>query len=176
MSTGGSSTGPLLDLPPVALPPPPAASSETGVQSLAGRALLSVLLLIGVLVIAVGLILFMVGVNLAVWRLGRVNIGLVLATFAIVAALGRAVLTMLQQPEEAPDEVEVPRSEEPELYAEIDQLADLAGSDRPDRIVVIADTNAYVSEFGPLLGLVRGRRTLAIGVPLLDAFDVSELR
>ena len=55
-------------------------------------------------------------------------------------------------------------------------LADEVGTRPPDRIVMVNNVNAYVHEFGPLLGLLRGRRTLAIGAPLLDALDVSQLR
>ncbi|HEX7168010.1 MAG TPA: M48 family metallopeptidase, partial [Acidimicrobiales bacterium] len=166
---------PLLRLPPVELPPA-AATGETKAAGLAGRALLSIVLLLGVIVLAVGVVVGLVALNVGLARLGRVHIGVILLTFAVVAALGRSTLAMLRKPPEPADEVEVPPDAEPELHAEVRRLAQIAGTEPPDRIAVVADVNAYVREFGPLLGMVRGKRTLAIGVPLLDVLDVSELR
>lgn len=167
---------PLLRLPSVELPPPPAEDPAPTGGSLAGRALLSIALLIGVVVVAVGVVVALVAVNFGIWRLGRVQLGLVVVTFAVVAALGRAVVAMVRRPTEPDDEVEVPAAAEPELHATVRELAGAAGTTPPDRVVVIAAVNAYVREVGPLLGLIRGRRTLAIGTPLLDVLTVSQLR
>ncbi|MBW3614215.1 MAG: M48 family metallopeptidase [Actinobacteria bacterium] len=167
---------PLLRLSPVELPPAPTDERSKGGGSLAGRALLSIALLAGVLVVAVGVVLALVAANIAIWRLGRVQFGLVILTFAVLAALGRAVIAMVRRPPEPDDEVEVPADAEPELHAMVRELAGVAGTTPPDRIVLIAAVNAYVREVGPLLGLVPGRRTLAIGTPLLDVLTVSQLR
>lgn len=164
----------MLDLPPVALPPPTGGQRRSA--SLAGRALLSVLLLAGIFVLAIGLVAAAVGVNVLVWEAGRVNLYLLLLPVGIAAAVAKGLIEALQAPPEPVDEVEVPPQSEPRLHEEVRQLAAAAGTRPPDRIVVIADVNAYVREFGRLLGLVRGTRTLAIGTPLLDTLDVSELR
>lgn len=168
---------PLLRLPPVALPapPPPGRSAERG-RSLTARALLSVGLLLGVIALAVGIILALLGLNLAVVRLGRVNSALLVTTLAVLIALGRALTAMLRRPPEPVDEVEVPEADEPELYEAVRRLAAQVGTRPPDRVAVVAEVNAYVREFGRLLGLIGTRRTLAIGVPLLDVLDVSELQ
>jgi Zn-dependent protease with chaperone function len=166
--------GPLLDLPPVPLPPPSGDDRRT--RSLAGRAALSVVLLIGVVVLAVGVLLAVIGANVLLLQAGRVQFGLLLLAFAVMVSLGRGLVAAVRKPDDPPDEVEVPATAEPELHAEIARLAAAAGTRPPDRIVVVPDVNAYVREFGPMLGLVPGPRTLAIGTPLLDVLDVSELR
>jgi Zn-dependent protease with chaperone function len=165
---------PLLDLPSVDLPPPEAGAARS--RSLARRALVSLALLLGVFVVAIGILGGLVGLDIAAWQSGRVQFGLVFATFAVAIALGRGLMASLRRPPEPADEVFVSAAEEPELHAEIHRLAAAAGARPPDRVVVVADVNAYVREFGPLLGLMSGERTLAIGTPLLDALDVSELR
>jgi Zn-dependent protease with chaperone function len=170
----GGLTRPLLELPPVALPPP--SGQDARPRSLAGRAALSVALLVGAVVLALAILVAVVGANVLLFQAGRVQLYLVLAAFAVVAALGRGFLAAARKPPEPPDEVVVPAADEPELHAEIARLAAAAGTRPPDRIVVVPAVNAYVREFGPMLGLVPGTRTLAIGTPLLDVLDVSELR
>ncbi|MBW3650573.1 MAG: M48 family metallopeptidase [Actinobacteria bacterium] len=167
---------PLLRLPPVELPPAPTDDSSQGGGSLTGRALLAVALLAGVLVLAIGLVAALVAINVVMWRLGRIQVAVVIATVAVVAAFGRALIAMVRRPPEPEDEVEVPADAEPELHATVREIAAVAGAAPPDRIVLVAAVNAYVREFGPLLGLVPGRRTLAIGTPLLDVLTVSQLR
>ena len=165
---------PVVQLEPVALPPPGTSSAKS--PSLSFRAGLSVAMLVGIFVVALLLILAGIGLNVVVFRLGRINVGLVLATLAVVVALGRAVWAAVKAPPEPLDEVEVSPEAEPVLHGEIARLADQVGTRPPDRIVLIPNVNAYVREFGPLLGLVGGTRTLAIGTPLLDTLTVSQLR
>ena len=167
-------TRPLLDLPPVALPPP--GGDEGRTRSLAGRAALSIALLVGAVLLAVGVLAAVIGINVLLFQAGRIQIYLLIFAFAVVVSLGRGLVAALRKPEDPPDEVEVPAAEEPELHAEIARLAAAAGTRPPDRIVVVPEVNAYVREFGPMFGLVPGTRTLGIGTPLLDVLDVSELR
>ena len=104
------------ELAPVPMPENP--SEAVDPRSLGARALVSVALLVGALVLAIGLILGMIGLNVVVWQVaGRVQFQIVLATLAIVAAFGRATLAMIRRPEEPSDEVEVPRDTEPDLHA-----------------------------------------------------------
>ncbi len=167
---------PVLELPPVELPPPGGAEA-TAPKSLASRALVSVALLAGVVVLSALVVVALVGVNIAVLQAtGRIHAALVIAAGVVVISLGKAVIAMFRSPPEPTDEVEIPAASEPDLYAMVKELADAAGTRPPDRIVMVADTNAYVREWGPMMGLVRGRRTMAIGAPLLDALDVSELK
>jgi Zn-dependent protease with chaperone function len=174
VSGGVAGAGPLLDLPPVPLPPP--GGDEGRTRSLAGRAALSIALLVGAVLLAVGVLAAVVGINLLLFQAGRIQIYLLIFAFAVVVSLGRGLVAALRKPDDPPDEVEVPPAAEPELHAEIARLAAAAGTRPPDRIVVVPEVNAYVREFGPMFGLLPGTRTLGIGTPLLDVLDVSELR
>lgn len=165
---------PLLDLPPVPLPPPTGPVGRG--RSLALRAALSLVLLGGVFLLAVGIVAALVFVNVLIFRAGRVQVGLAILPFVVAFALLRGLAHAVRRPPEPDDEVEVPATEEPDLHAEVRRLAEAAGTRPPDRVVVVPEVNAYVREFGPLLGLLPGTRTLAVGTPLLDALDVSELR
>ncbi|MDP9387093.1 MAG: M48 family metallopeptidase, partial [Actinomycetota bacterium] len=172
--TNDVAAAPVVRLDPVSLPPP---GRDPGrAASLSWRAALSVALLVGVFVLALVLILAGIGLNVLVFRLGRVNVGLVVATVAVVAAVGRALQSAVKTPPEPPDELEVPAEAEPGLHDEVRRLAEQVGTRPPDRVVLIPAVNAYVREFGPLLGLLGGTRTLAIGTPLLDTLTVSQLR
>ena len=164
-----------LELEPVDLPPP-TGSAAPQARSLASRALLSLLLLAGVFVVAALVIAVLIGVNLAIYWAGRVVPALLVITVLVVVALARGVVAAVRRPSDPPEEVEVSEAEEPELFDEVRHLAGVAGTRPPDRIVVVHEVNAYVHEFGPLLGLLRGRRTLGIGTPLLDGLDISQLR
>lgn len=164
----------MLGLAPLELPPPtgdPAVS-----RSFARRALLSVVLLAGVPLVAALVIAGMVLANVAAWLAGRVFPFLVITTLVVAVGVGRGLIASIKPPPKPDDELDIPEPAEPELYEMIRALAAQVGTEPPDRIVLVPEVNAYVNEFGPFLGLKRGRRTLAIGAPLLDALDVTELR
>ncbi|MDP1792903.1 MAG: M48 family metallopeptidase [Acidimicrobiales bacterium] len=131
-------------------------------------------MLVGVFVVALLLIAALIGVNVLVYQLGRIQFALVAAAFAAIAAIGRALPAMVRAAPEPIDQIEVPRESEPDLYALVDRIAADVGTRAPDRIVVVSEVNAYVYETAPFLGLVSGRRTLAIGTPLFDVLDVSQ--
>ena len=163
-------------LPAVRLPEPPSSASSERQPSLIGRAALAAVLLAGVPLLAIAVIVALVALNVGMWRLGRIQFGIVFVTGAALLGLGRALVTMVRRPPEPEDEVEIEEASEPELYDAVRKLAVEAGAPAPDRIALVADVNAYVREFGPFMGLVPGRRTLAIGAPLLDTLTVSQLR
>ena len=64
---------------------------------------------------------------------------------------------------------EITRPEHPAVWAEVDALASGLGTPAPSRIVVAPVVNAGVRE-------VRGEREMTIGLPLLVALTVPELR
>lgn len=164
---------PLLQVPSVELPPP--ATSAPRTPPLAFRALVSVLLLVGLFVLAFGIIGGLIWVNTLAFRSARLKLQLLIITVVVVLAVGRGLMAMVRTPPEPTDEVEVPAAEEPELHARLTELARVVGTRPPDRVVVTSDVNAYVREFGPMMGLARGTRTLAIGTPLLDVLTVAQL-
>ena len=64
----------------------------------------------------------------------------------------------------------------PDLWAEVRRIAAAVGTRAPDEIRLVPDVKAAVSEDAGLLGLRGGRRYLYIGMPLMQAFSVSQLR
>jgi len=74
----------------------------------------------------------------------------------------------------APFEFTVKRKHAPLLYTLVDELAASMGLVAPDRIVVNNEANAAAgsASFGALL---RGKRTLVIGLPLVTGLNVTQL-
>jgi Zn-dependent protease with chaperone function len=164
----------LAGVAPVELPPPDTTQPRSA--PLALRALVSVALLVGLFVLGFGVVLALIGVNVLLYvAADRIQFALVAAALAAIAAMGRGLLAMLRKAPDPLDEIVVPASEEPDLHDRLRRLAEQVGTRPPDRVVMTAEVNAYVREFGPLMGLVRGKRTLAIGAPLLDVLTVSQL-
>ena len=55
----------------------------------------------------------------------------------------------------------------PRLWAEVRALAESSAPGAPDEIRLLPEVNAAVEEQTQMLGLVRGRRTLYLGAPVL---------
>jgi Zn-dependent protease with chaperone function len=100
---------------------------------------------------------------------------LAVLTVVVILSIARGLASMVRRPPEPDDEIEIPQSAEPKLHDRVRAIADVVGTRPPDRIVATADVNAYVREFGPLMGLIRGTRTLAIGMPLVEVLTVAQL-
>lgn len=142
------------------------------------RALASVLMLIGFYVVA--LLQLAAVVALAFWlhqRLSglataKLTIPLLLALGAVLVGLWRAIRT---KHEPAPGLVLDERAA-PRLWAAVRELAAEVGTRAPDEIRLVPEVNAAVAEQSTMLGLVGGRRTMYVGLPLLQAMRVDQLR
>lgn len=69
----------------------------------------------------------------------------------------------------------VTREEEPVLYAFVDEIAAKLGAPKPHRIFIDLDINAGAGFSGGLLGMVRRRLELTLGLPLVAAMSQREL-
>ncbi|WP_422736807.1 M48 family metallopeptidase [Micromonospora sp. WMMD729] len=142
------------------------------------RALASVVMLIGFYVVA--LLQLAAVVALGFWLYGHTNglvtgkllLPLVVALGAVAAGLWRAIRT---KNEPAPGLV-LTEDAAPDLWATVRELATAVGTRAPDEIRLVPEVNAAVAEQSRLLGLVGGRRTLYVGLPLLQAMRVDQLR
>lgn len=65
--------------------------------------------------------------------------------------------------------IEVAAARHPQLWAEVHQLAQVAQTEPPSRIVIVPEVNAAVTE-------AAGHRELMIGLPLLATFSRGQLR
>lgn len=69
----------------------------------------------------------------------------------------------------------VPESAQPELWALVRRIAEVAATRPPDEIYLTAEANASVTEETRLLGLVSTRRRLYIGTPLMAGMRADQL-
>ncbi|GIJ80636.1 Zn-dependent protease with chaperone function [Micromonospora phaseoli] len=142
------------------------------------RALASVVMLIGFYVVA--LLQLAAVAALGVWLYshsnalvtGKLLLPLVIALGAVAVGLWRAIRT---KNEPAPGLV-LDERDAPQLWAIVRELATAVDTRAPDEIRLVPEVNAAVGEQSRLLGLIGGRRTLYVGLPLLQAMRVDQLR
>jgi Zn-dependent protease with chaperone function len=143
------------------------------------RAFISVAMLAGFYVLA--LVQLVAGAALAIW-VGSLTSGAIAAKlgFAVFAAtvwaVGYGTWKALRTKPPEPHGLPLDRSTAPYLWAEVGHLAAVVGTRSPDEIYLVPDVNAAVEERSRLMGLIAGRRYMYIGMPLLQAFTVSQLR
>lgn len=143
------------------------------------RALTSVVMLAGFPLLAVAQLCFVVVSVLMLLAVlpgsiaTRVGLPLCLATVGVMAY---ATWHALHTRRVGPAGVPVTRADAPQLWAMIDEAAQAAGTRTPDAVTVVAEAAATLSERARLLGLIRGRQDLYVGLPLLQAWDVARLR
>ncbi|RSN20269.1 peptidase M48 Ste24p [Amycolatopsis sp. WAC 04169] len=139
-----------------------------------GRAVLATLLLVAfpVVVVAVGVASVLAGLRIQ----GKIGTYVMLGGLAIMVALGFGLMSALRARRPPIEGPRLAREAHPALWEMIDDLAAQVKTRPPDEIVLIGEINAAVSEDARFLGLRPGRRTMLIGLPLLAAMSVSELR
>jgi Zn-dependent protease with chaperone function len=142
------------------------------------RAALSLLMLAGFYVVSVGLVVGLGWLSVLAFSSEHARGAGQLALLALVLAFGivSALWKVARAKAAPPEGVEVPERAAPELWIVVRELAAAAGTRAPDEIRLVPEVNAAVSEEARLLGLVGGRRRMYLGVPLLLALDVAQLR
>jgi Zn-dependent protease with chaperone function len=138
------------------------------------RATLAVALLLAGRWYAYPLAVLAAGGGLVAW-LGLWGAAGLAAGAAAAGAAGyatRRVLRVTSQPYGLP--VAEPRA--PELWAAVRELAAGLGTRPPDEIRLVAEVTAEVRDDGRLLGGADRHRRLYLGLPLLQAFPVAQLR
>jgi Zn-dependent protease with chaperone function len=143
------------------------------------RAALSVALLLGFYLYALG-VAAVFGV-LAAWVIaqGRVNslvVSLVAVTVAVAGSVLYATWKVMRTRNRVAEGLVLSEQRAPGLWALTRELASAVGTRPPDEIRLVAEVNAAVSENTRMLGLVGGRRYMYVGLPLLQSFTVAQLR
>ncbi|MEU7907923.1 M48 family metalloprotease [Actinoplanes sp. NPDC049118] len=142
------------------------------------RAAASVFMLLGFYVVAllqlVAVLAFVVWVSVESNATIGLKLGLPLlfAVGATAVGLWRAIRT---RPQPMHGLIVAPH-DAPELWGLVQALATEVGTRMPDEIRLVPEVNAAVSEDARLLGLIGGRRRLYLGMPLLQALSVDQLR
>ncbi|MBB4908656.1 M48 family metallopeptidase [Actinophytocola algeriensis] len=91
-----------------------------------------------------------------------------------VLVLGRGLWVLASKIDNPVHGVPVREHEQPELWALVRRLAEVADTAPPDDIHLIADANAAVMEDTRLLGLISTRRHLFIGAPLIAEMSSAQ--
>jgi heat shock protein HtpX len=143
-------------------------------RGLAGRAAMAIALMIGFYTLALVLVAVLLYIPYAEWRyLERVHLQLVLgclaAAFAVLAAI-------VPRPDRfAPPGPELDARTHPRLFGLVTELAAATSQEMPRDIYLLADTNAFVSHRGGVMG-IGSRRVMGIGLPLLQGLSIQQLR
>lgn len=147
--------------------------------SLTSRALLSLGLLVGYVVLAAVVVLGLVGISVVAVSngLSAGDLQLVVTTAVVTVAIARGLFTVERKGADLEsDGIGASRSQQPELWSLIDEVAADTGFPVPDDLRFTEDVNAFVHENTRFLGLVGGTTHLGIGTALLQVLTVDELR
>ncbi len=97
----------------------------------------------------------------------------------LVAGVGAAAVglwRMMRAKPEEPAGLPLAPYQAPALWQMVHELAAVVRTRVPDEIRIIPEVNAAVVEQSRLLGLIGGRRSLYVGLPLLQVFTLDQLR
>ncbi|GAA2370143.1 M48 family metallopeptidase [Streptomyces cuspidosporus] len=151
----------------------------------AARAVLAlVLLAVFYALVALLVLLWLAFLVLGLWSAGvpestapPTSVIVACAAFApIVAGMVWAVVRTARPAAPPEDTVWVSRRRAPALWAAVEELAVGVGTAPPDAIRLTTEVNASVTEDATFLGLMPGRRTLYLGLPLVVGLPPAELR
>jgi Zn-dependent protease with chaperone function len=140
------------------------------------RSLLAIGLMVGFYALAFGIIAGLAYVSYATLASGRFGFWTAKTLFFCLAGMVTIFFSVI--PRREPFHDPGPRlspEEFPDLFAEIREIAGMAGQRMPEEIYLLPDMNAFVAERGGFLGFGR-TRILGVGLPLLQALSVEELR
>lgn len=138
------------------------------------RAVAAVGMLVGFFVLVLALLGALVAYG--VWGLthGRVVHGAVALAGILVVILG--VGQVLVAPRPSPTGLRLTRERAPSLWQVVEDAARRVGSPVPDEIRLVVAPEIRVSEESRMLGLVGGWSTVWIGMPLLGALSIPQVR
>ncbi|HET7456296.1 MAG TPA: M48 family metallopeptidase [Gemmatimonadaceae bacterium] len=149
-------------------------SANTGALSIRTRAALAVALLVGFYVLALAMAGGLLFIPYAEIRYADRIEGR-LALFCIVGAFLILKSIVPRRDRFDPPGPRLTAAAQPELFALIDDVAARTGQAPPADVYLAADVNAFVAERGGFMG-VGSRRVMGLGLPLLEALTVAELR
>lgn len=148
--------------------------SQHASTSLARRAFLALLLTVGFYGLAIALIGVLLFIPYAEIRYAD-RIHLRLALFCVIGAgtIAWSILPRRNQVEAPGPRLEP--SDHPDLFTEIEKIAQDVDQEMPAEVYLVPDVNAFVAERGGFLG-IGSRRIMGLGLPLLQHLTVSQLR
>ncbi|MDQ1689259.1 MAG: hypothetical protein QOK42_2234 [Frankiaceae bacterium] len=150
----------------------------TRAPSVALRAGLVALLLVGFYLLALLVVAGLAGVAVFAFAEGSAAAGAKFGfiTVVVAAALARAIFSLERSQHEDSSGLILTRQGQPEIWGLIDEVARGLGTPPPHQLRMVDDVNASVSQDSRLLGLVPGPRNMTIGLALMECITVDELR
>ncbi|HXE57415.1 MAG TPA: M48 family metallopeptidase [Gemmatimonadales bacterium] len=142
--------------------------------SIAARALLAIVLMVGFYALALGLAAALLAVPLLEVEL----IGRVTGKLTLVAVMGAGGILWAIVPRRDRFEPPGPRlgpEEQPRLFAALREVARATGQAMPAEVYLVPDLNAWVAQRGGVMG-IGSRRVMGIGLPILQTLSVSQFR
>ena len=142
------------------------------------RAGISVAMLAGFYVFAFGIVAALAALAAWLWRTypGGLAVQLSWLVLAVAGGMLLAVWKVARARPEDPAGVEVTPAQAAELWSQVRAIAAEVGTRAPDEIRLVGEVNAAVTERATLMGLRGGRRTLYLGLPLVQGLTVGQLR
>ena len=148
--------------------------------SLGGRVAVAVVLMVLYVALAIGMILGLGVIGLAVFVAAAHEQQYSVVVFALgggclaaAATIAWALLPRLDRFE--PPGPELREADHPALFAELRSIASATGECMPVHVYAVEDVNAFVAQRGGVMG-IGSRRVMGIGLPLLRILEVSEFR
>ncbi|MCI2422584.1 M48 family metallopeptidase [Saccharopolyspora sp. K220] len=140
------------------------------------RAALALALHIGFFIAPIALVLGLLAIAAFTFRYDH-DSGLKAALAALVVGAMLAIgLRAVLRARVRPRGIQLHREEQPQVWRMVSSIASTAEAPEPDEIRITSEPNAIVREDTALLGLRTRIRYLEVGLPLLAALNVSELR
>lgn len=94
----------------------------------------------------------------------------------VVVAYGVVMRPALRRANRPVSGIGLSRGTQPLLWATVDEVATAVGTRTPDELRLVPNADAVASEESRLLGLRRGTRRLAVGLPLLSGLTQLQLK
>jgi len=141
--------------------------------SLAARALIALIFMVGFYALAFGISAGLLYLPYAEWVYGG-RIHLRLGLFSVITA-GLILYSIVPRRDrfEAPGPLLEP-TRHPRLFARLTKLSKAVGQPLPTETYLVSDVNAWVSRRGGFMG-IGSRRVMGLGLPLLQVLTASQL-
>lgn len=146
----------------------------TSSPSLAGRALLAVVLMIGFYILAVAIAIGLIYIPYAEMTYAN-RLHLKLALFCVLGALAILWSVLPRFDKFEPPGPRLTRAQHPQLFEELAGVAKSVKQAMPAEVYLVPDVNAWVAQRGGIMGF-GSRRVMGLGLPLMRTLTRSQFR
>lgn len=147
---------------------------QSKAPSLAGRAFLAVVLLIGFYLLAIAIVVALLGMLYGMVAYGnRIDLRIIL--FALIGA-GTVIWSIIPRRDKfIPPGPKLNPADHPKLFQAVHEIAEETEQEPPAEIYADAQVNAWVANRGGVMGF-GSKRIMGVGLPLLQGLSVSQFK